>query len=99
MLIDQTHDSRPEPGPQFGSLMNRYTDAYRKAHFIDRLGSILKKIGIGAGVLIFVIGMTALSSLFSSLYLLVRARWAGWAGCLLSALAYSHGFASLWRER
>ncbi len=64
--IDQAQSATLEPGPQLGSLMNRYTDAYRQAHFIDRLGSIVKKIGIGAGVLIFLMGMTVLSSLFSS---------------------------------
>jgi hypothetical protein len=65
-VMDESQRAHVEPGLHLGSLMHRYTDAYRQAHFIDQLGSIVKNIGIGVGVLIFLMGMTVFTALFSS---------------------------------
>lgn len=62
--VDQTKSTLLEPGAQLGSLMNRYTDAYRQAHFVDRLGSIVKGIGLVVGVVAFLMGMTVSFALF-----------------------------------
>jgi hypothetical protein len=65
-VMDESQRVHVEPGPQLDSLMDRYTEAYVQAHFIDRLGSIVKNIGIGVGILIFLMGMTLFSAMFSS---------------------------------
>jgi hypothetical protein len=65
-LMDESQRAQVESGLHMGSLMDRYTEAYMQAHFIDRLGSIVKNIGIGVGILIFLMGMTVFSAMFGS---------------------------------
>jgi ABC-type transport system involved in multi-copper enzyme maturation permease subunit len=66
--MDQKPNAQIEPRPYLASLMNRYTDAYRQAHFIDRLGSLVKVLGWGAGFATFMMGLAVFSVLFSSVF-------------------------------